>query len=104
MVFIDLQPGLRLALRHWWHIVWTGFVGLLIGVIPGAGASIAAFALQHRGKVHYDEGDYEEGEWVENPDTGAMEWHAADGTVLTQAEWNQQAEAASAAAAEAGRP
>ena len=51
-----------------------------------------------------DEGDYEEGEWVSNPDTGAMEWHAADGTVLTQAEWNQQAEAASAAAAEAGRP
>ena len=46
-----------------------------------------------------DEGDYEEGEWVENPDTGAMEWHAADGTVLTQDEWNRQAEAAGEAAA-----
>jgi N utilization substance protein A len=45
-----------------------------------------------------DEGDYEEGEWVENPDTGAMEWHAADGTVLTQDEWSRQAEAAAAEA------
>jgi N utilization substance protein A len=46
-----------------------------------------------------DDGDYEEGEWVENPDTGAMEWHAADGTVLTQEEWSRQAEAAAAAVA-----
>jgi len=26
--------------------------------------------------------DYAEGEWVTNPDTGAMEWHAADGSVV----------------------
>jgi N utilization substance protein A len=44
-----------------------------------------------------DEGDYEEGEWVQNADTGAMEWHAADGTVLTQEQWNEQAQQAAAA-------
>jgi transcription termination/antitermination protein NusA len=38
-----------------------------------------------------DDGDYEEGEWVQNAETGAMEWHAADGTVLTQDQWNEQA-------------
>jgi N utilization substance protein A len=41
-----------------------------------------------------DEGDYEEGEWVQNAETGAMEWHAADGTVLTQDQWNEQAASA----------
>ena len=44
-----------------------------------------------------DDTDYAEGEWVTNPDTGAMEWHAADGTVLTQAEVDQQAAEAAAA-------
>jgi N utilization substance protein A len=47
-----------------------------------------------------DEGDYEEGEWVQNAETGAMEWHAADGTVLTQDQWNEQAAEAEAAQAE----
>ena len=46
-----------------------------------------------------DDADYEEGEWVPNADTGAMEWHAADGTVLTQDQWNAQAEAAAEAPA-----
>ncbi|MYZ49716.1 tripartite tricarboxylate transporter permease [Propylenella binzhouense] len=31
------------AFRHWWNITWTSILGLLIGVLPGAGASIAAF-------------------------------------------------------------
>jgi N utilization substance protein A len=51
-----------------------------------------------------DEGDYEEGEWVQNAETGAMEWHAADGTVLTQDQWNEQAAEAEAAQAEGGAP
>ncbi len=42
-------------------------------------------------EVDYDEGDYEEGEWVANAETGEMEWHAADGSVLTQDQWNAQA-------------
>ena len=41
-----------------------------------------------------DDADYEEGEWVANTETGAMEWHAADGTILTQEQWNEQAAAA----------
>ncbi len=51
-----------------------------------------------------DEGDYEEGEWVQNADTGAMEWHAADGTVLTQEQWNEQAQQAAAADAAIDEP
>ena len=35
--------------------------------------------------------EYEEGEWVANAETGEMEWHAADGTVISETEWNAQA-------------
>lgn len=30
---------------------------------------------------------FAEGEWVTNPATGAMEWHAADGSVVSQEQW-----------------
>ncbi len=30
---------------------------------------------------------YAEGEWRTNPETGAMEWHAADGSVVSQEQW-----------------
>jgi putative tricarboxylic transport membrane protein len=43
--------GLRIALRKWWHIVWTGFVGLFIGIVPGAGASIAAFVAYQQSRL-----------------------------------------------------
>jgi len=50
--------------------------------------------------------EYAEGEWVPNADTGELEWHAADGTVMSAQEWeaSTQAEAAAdeSAAAEAG--
>jgi len=42
--------------------------------------------------------EYAEGQWVTNSATGEMEWHAADGTVISETEWNVQA-----AAAEAGQ-
>jgi N utilization substance protein A len=42
---------------------------------------------------------YEEGEWVQNAETGEMEWHAADGSIITQQEWNAQAEGAADEAA-----
>jgi putative tricarboxylic transport membrane protein len=35
--------GLKMSLKYWWQTIWTAFIGLLIGVIPGAGASIASF-------------------------------------------------------------
>ena len=34
-----------------------------------------------------ESGNYAEGEWVTNPETGAMEWHAADGSVVSQEQW-----------------
>jgi N utilization substance protein A len=40
--------------------------------------------------------EYAEGEWCENAETGEMEWHAADGSILSQAEWVQQTEGTSA--------
>ena len=36
-----------------------------------------------------DAEDYAEGEWVENSTTGKMEWHNADGTVVSADEWEQ---------------
>ena len=32
--------------------------------------------------------EYAEGQWVANTETGEMEWHAADGTVISETEWN----------------
>ncbi len=45
--------------------------------------------------------DYAEGEWIQNAESGVMEWHAADGTVITQTEWNEQSAAANTELAEA---
>jgi N utilization substance protein A len=52
---------------------------------------------------YLDDVEYAEGEWVANSETGEMEWHAADGSVISQAEWSAQSDAAPAdeAAAEA---
>jgi N utilization substance protein A len=36
-----------------------------------------------------DDVEYAEGEWVPNASTGEMEWHAADGSIMSQAEWAQ---------------
>jgi putative tricarboxylic transport membrane protein len=47
----DTLDGLRLTVKHWWHIVWTSFVGLVIGIVPGAGASIAAFVAYQQSRM-----------------------------------------------------
>ncbi len=47
------------------------------------------------GYLAHDDVEYAEGEWVANPSTGEMEWHAADGSIMTQAEFE---------AAESGEP
>ncbi len=39
------------SFRHWWLTIWTGMVGLLIGVLPGAGASIAAFVAYQQAQT-----------------------------------------------------
>jgi putative tricarboxylic transport membrane protein len=43
--------GLRLTLKHWWQIIWTAFVGLFIGIVPGAGASIASFVAYQQSRL-----------------------------------------------------
>jgi putative tricarboxylic transport membrane protein len=47
----DTIDGLKQSARCWWQIVWTGFLGLFIGVIPGAGASIAAFVAYQQSRM-----------------------------------------------------
>ncbi|HMB48723.1 MAG TPA: tripartite tricarboxylate transporter permease, partial [Afifellaceae bacterium] len=43
--------GVRIALSKWWHIVWTSLIGLVIGVVPGAGASIASFVAYQQSRT-----------------------------------------------------
>jgi len=47
----DTIDGLKQSARNWWQIIWTGFIGLFIGVIPGAGASIAAFVAYQQSRM-----------------------------------------------------
>jgi putative tricarboxylic transport membrane protein len=46
-----ILDGLRLSVKHWWQIVWTAFVGLFIGIVPGAGASIASFVAYQQSRL-----------------------------------------------------
>ena len=41
--------GVREAMSRWWHIVWTSIIGLVIGVVPGAGAASWEFTTKSRG-------------------------------------------------------
>ena len=66
-------------------------------------ARLTGVRIDIRGETQVPEGDYadadyEEGEWVANAETGEMEWHAADGSVMTQDQWNAQAAGDAAAA------
>ena len=47
----DTIDGLKISLEKWWHITWTAFVGLFIGIVPGAGASIAAFVAYQQSRM-----------------------------------------------------
>jgi putative tricarboxylic transport membrane protein len=47
----DTVDGLRMCVKYWWQIVWTGFLGLLVGVIPGAGAYIASFVAYQQSRL-----------------------------------------------------
>jgi putative tricarboxylic transport membrane protein len=39
------------SFSYWWHITWTGLIGLVIGVLPGAGASIASFVAYQQSRL-----------------------------------------------------
>jgi putative tricarboxylic transport membrane protein len=43
--------GAREALSRWWHIIWTSLIGLVIGVVPGAGAAIASFVAYQQSRT-----------------------------------------------------
>lgn len=43
--------GLVTSLRNWWQIVWTSMVGLVVGIVPGAGASIAPFVAYQQSRL-----------------------------------------------------
>lgn len=43
--------GIRMGLSRIWHIFWTGLIGLGIGAVPGAGASIAAFVAYQQSRT-----------------------------------------------------
>ncbi len=38
--------------------------------------------------------EYADGEWRANAESGEMEWHAADGSVISESDWQAQAAAA----------
>ena len=44
--------GVGMALSRWWHITWNSLIGLVIGVIPGAGASIASFVAYQQSRTY----------------------------------------------------
>ena len=44
--------GVKLTLRKFWHVTWTSLIGLVIGVIPGAGASIASFVAYQQSRTY----------------------------------------------------
>ncbi|MDH3316951.1 MAG: tripartite tricarboxylate transporter permease [Gammaproteobacteria bacterium] len=46
------MEGARIALSRWWHITWNSLIGLVIGVIPGAGASIASFVAYQQSRTY----------------------------------------------------
>lgn len=47
----ETWEGVRIALSKWWHITWTSLIGLVIGVVPGAGASIASFVAYQQSRA-----------------------------------------------------
>ncbi|HEY8486108.1 MAG TPA: tripartite tricarboxylate transporter permease [Limnochordales bacterium] len=49
--WVDIADGLRTSLRHWWEIVRAALVGLVIGIIPGAGADIASFVAYQQART-----------------------------------------------------
>jgi len=43
--------GVAITVKRWWHVTWTSLIGLIIGVIPGAGAAIAAFVAYQQSRT-----------------------------------------------------
>jgi len=48
----ETWEGVTMSLKRLWHIVWTGMIGLFIGAVPGAGASIASFVAYQQSRMY----------------------------------------------------
>jgi putative tricarboxylic transport membrane protein len=47
----DTLEGLRMNAKYWWQTIWTSLIGLIIGILPGAGSTVAAFLAYHYSKL-----------------------------------------------------
>jgi putative tricarboxylic transport membrane protein len=47
----DTLEGVWINLRYWWQTIWTSMIGLIIGILPGAGSTVAAFLAYHYSKM-----------------------------------------------------
>jgi putative tricarboxylic transport membrane protein len=47
----DTLEGLWMTARYWWQTIWTSMIGLIIGILPGAGSTVAAFLAYHYSKL-----------------------------------------------------
>lgn len=44
--------GVKMTFERWWHVIWTSMIGLIIGIVPGAGAGIAAFTAYQQSRLY----------------------------------------------------
>ena len=49
--WVDIVDGIQMSLRHWWEIIRGAIVGLIVGIIPGAGADIASFVAYQQART-----------------------------------------------------
>lgn len=47
----DTLDGVRMTARYWWQTIWTSLIGLVVGILPGAGSTVAAFLAYHYSKL-----------------------------------------------------
>ena len=47
----ETMQGVKITISRWWHVTWTSLIGLVIGVIPGAGAAIASFVAYQQSRT-----------------------------------------------------
>lgn len=48
----ETLEGIKMAFQRTWLMIWTAIVGLIIGIVPGAGASIAAFVAYQQARLY----------------------------------------------------
>ncbi|MCF8486623.1 MAG: tripartite tricarboxylate transporter permease [Rhodobacteraceae bacterium] len=49
--FSDVWAMVKESMSHWFLMTWTAIIGVVIGIIPGAGASIASFVAYQQART-----------------------------------------------------